>query len=160
MPTSASLSAVLTLAAEGWPVFLLGRTKRPVANCPACPKGAHRHDPCSHTTTARPRWSARQLARDPNAHFRIAFRRAHPRRGRMARVPAWPNETARSELPRVPKGRAPPRPLLTHHHRSPTVVSPSTGERSQCPLPHRFPPCSPSPRKDGPCSCLAERNGP
>ncbi|OJF10054.1 bifunctional DNA primase/polymerase [Couchioplanes caeruleus] len=41
------LQAALTLARDGWPVFLLGRTKRPVANCPACPKaGQHtRHDP-------------------------------------------------------------------------------------------------------------------
>jgi hypothetical protein len=33
------------LAERGWPVFLLGRTKRPVANCPGCPKGAPGHDP-------------------------------------------------------------------------------------------------------------------
>lgn len=37
MPDPALLSAALALAAE-WPVFLLGRTKRPVANCPDCPK--------------------------------------------------------------------------------------------------------------------------
>ncbi len=33
-----TLAAALLLAAEGLPVFLLGRTKRPVANCPNCPK--------------------------------------------------------------------------------------------------------------------------
>ena len=41
------LAAALALAAEGYPVFLLGRTKRPVANCPACPKAETdpTHDP-------------------------------------------------------------------------------------------------------------------
>ena len=41
------LAAALALAAEGYPVFLLGRTKRPVANCPACPKADAEpsHDP-------------------------------------------------------------------------------------------------------------------
>jgi len=34
----ALLTAALDLAADGIPVFWLGRTKRPVANCPACPK--------------------------------------------------------------------------------------------------------------------------
>jgi len=36
--TLTMLAAALDLAAQGLPVFLLGRTKRPVANCPACPK--------------------------------------------------------------------------------------------------------------------------
>jgi Bifunctional DNA primase/polymerase, N-terminal len=51
MPNTApaALAAALALAAEGWPVFLLGRTKRPVANCPACPKVEH--DP-SHNPEA------------------------------------------------------------------------------------------------------------
>ncbi|OHX05198.1 bifunctional DNA primase/polymerase [Micromonospora sp. WMMB235] len=31
------LTAALRYAAHGWPVFMLGRSKRPVANCPACP---------------------------------------------------------------------------------------------------------------------------
>jgi hypothetical protein len=46
------LSAALDLAEQGIPVFLLGRTKRPVANCPACPKGDPGHDPaaCGHLT--------------------------------------------------------------------------------------------------------------
>ncbi|MEU7907937.1 bifunctional DNA primase/polymerase [Actinoplanes sp. NPDC049118] len=46
------LVAALALAAEGYPVFLLGRSKRPVANCPACPKVDTNHDPatCGHLT--------------------------------------------------------------------------------------------------------------
>ncbi|AXH92018.1 bifunctional DNA primase/polymerase [Micromonospora aurantiaca] len=32
------LTAALRYAAHGWPVFMLGRSKRPVANCPACPR--------------------------------------------------------------------------------------------------------------------------
>ncbi|WP_308200872.1 bifunctional DNA primase/polymerase [Actinoplanes sp. M2I2] len=45
--TGPLLAAALALAAEGYPVFLLGRTKRPVANCPACPKADAdpSHDP-------------------------------------------------------------------------------------------------------------------
>ncbi|GIF16606.1 bifunctional DNA primase/polymerase [Actinoplanes teichomyceticus] len=41
------MHAALDLAEQGIPVFLLGRTKRPVANCPACPKAAVDpfHDP-------------------------------------------------------------------------------------------------------------------
>ncbi|MDP9798313.1 hypothetical protein J2S43_006825 [Catenuloplanes nepalensis] len=39
------LLAAYALAAEGLPVFFLGRTKRPVANCPNCPKGDPDHDP-------------------------------------------------------------------------------------------------------------------
>jgi hypothetical protein len=38
MPDPALLPAALALARDGVPVFQLGRTKRPVANCPACPK--------------------------------------------------------------------------------------------------------------------------
>jgi hypothetical protein len=38
------LAAALALGAEGMPVFLLGRTKRPVANCAACPKDDPGHD--------------------------------------------------------------------------------------------------------------------
>ncbi|BCJ53056.1 hypothetical protein Asp14428_45310 [Actinoplanes sp. NBRC 14428] len=49
------LHAALELAEQGLPVFLLGRAKRPVANCPACPKrdrDRRQHDPqaCGHLT--------------------------------------------------------------------------------------------------------------
>lgn len=41
-------------ALRGWPVFLLGRTKRPLANCPQCPRRDQpdAHDPrtCTHLT--------------------------------------------------------------------------------------------------------------
>ncbi|GAA0439417.1 hypothetical protein Aca07nite_49040 [Actinoplanes capillaceus] len=49
-----TLPAALALAAEGYPVFLLGRSKRPVANCAVCPKAEidPGHDPeaCDHLT--------------------------------------------------------------------------------------------------------------
>jgi hypothetical protein len=47
MPDPALLPAALALARDGLPVFWLGRTKRPVANCPTCPKVEHDpdHDP-------------------------------------------------------------------------------------------------------------------
>jgi hypothetical protein len=35
-PVDELLGAALTTAGRGWPVFFLGRSKRPVANCPAC----------------------------------------------------------------------------------------------------------------------------
>ena len=44
------LDAALSAASHGWPVFLLGRSKRPLANCPQCPKqgqpGAHVPETC------------------------------------------------------------------------------------------------------------------
>jgi hypothetical protein len=44
------LAAALAAAERGWPVFLLGRSKRPLANCPQCPKqnqpGAHAPEDC------------------------------------------------------------------------------------------------------------------
>ncbi|MFU8855042.1 bifunctional DNA primase/polymerase, partial [Micromonospora sp. SL1-18] len=44
------LTAALAYAERGWPVFMLGRSKRPVANCPACPKAdqdpTHDQDAC------------------------------------------------------------------------------------------------------------------
>ncbi|MER7003553.1 bifunctional DNA primase/polymerase [Dactylosporangium sp. NPDC000555] len=51
----ALLRNALATAEQGWPVFLLGRTKRPIANCPDCqpPKsGRPAHDPqaCPHLT--------------------------------------------------------------------------------------------------------------
>jgi hypothetical protein len=44
------LSAALAAAGRGWPVFLLGRTKRPVANCAACQPGAHDPQTCTCLT--------------------------------------------------------------------------------------------------------------
>jgi hypothetical protein len=49
MPTRPDLADMRTAAsvytARGWPVFLLGRTKRPVANCRACQHAGPDHDP-------------------------------------------------------------------------------------------------------------------
>ncbi|WP_433298965.1 bifunctional DNA primase/polymerase [Actinoplanes sp. CA-030573] len=53
MPDSVpTLPAALALAAEGYPVFLLGRTKRPVANCPDCrtDREGHQAETCGHLT--------------------------------------------------------------------------------------------------------------
>ncbi|GAA3560846.1 bifunctional DNA primase/polymerase [Kribbella ginsengisoli] len=44
------LTAALDAAERGWPVFVLGRSKRPVANCEACPKDAHDPASCGHLT--------------------------------------------------------------------------------------------------------------
>ncbi len=46
------LPAALHAAERGWPVFVLGRSKRPVANCDACPPDEPDHDPatCGHLT--------------------------------------------------------------------------------------------------------------
>src|SRR5690349_16375119 len=50
-PVSALLPAALDAAERGWPVFVLGRSKRPVANCEPC-RDATDHDPaaCGHLT--------------------------------------------------------------------------------------------------------------
>ncbi|GAA0734613.1 bifunctional DNA primase/polymerase [Dactylosporangium roseum] len=40
----ALLRNAIDLAGRGWPVFLLGRTKRPVANCDACHNAGSDHD--------------------------------------------------------------------------------------------------------------------
>ncbi|WP_239394215.1 bifunctional DNA primase/polymerase [Frankia sp. CiP3] len=47
LPADPRLPAALDLIATGRAVFVLGRSKRPVANCPACPttKGGPAHDP-------------------------------------------------------------------------------------------------------------------
>jgi hypothetical protein len=46
-----TLTAALDAAERGWPVFMLGRSKRPVANCQTC-RTATDHDPatCRHLT--------------------------------------------------------------------------------------------------------------
>jgi hypothetical protein len=38
-------AAARTYIGRGWPVFVLGRSKRPVANCPACRAAGQGHDP-------------------------------------------------------------------------------------------------------------------
>ncbi|WP_117215127.1 bifunctional DNA primase/polymerase [Allorhizocola rhizosphaerae] len=47
MHTNNTLTAALGYAHAGWPVFLLGRSKRPLANCANCPSDAKpdTHDP-------------------------------------------------------------------------------------------------------------------
>ena len=53
MPDTLSMrAAAVDLAAQGLPVFMLGRSKRPVANCPQCPRDTAGHDPatCGHLT--------------------------------------------------------------------------------------------------------------
>lgn len=42
--TDIMLTAALAYAETGWPVFFLGRSKRPVANCPACRDADDDHD--------------------------------------------------------------------------------------------------------------------
>ncbi|MPZ82200.1 MAG: DNA primase [Actinophytocola sp.] len=57
-PRRVLLDALFAAAVDavelGWPVFLLGRSKRPLANCPECPKrgepGAHDPQTCGHLT--------------------------------------------------------------------------------------------------------------
>jgi hypothetical protein len=44
------MSAALDAAGRGWPVFMLGRSKRPVANCDECPRDAHDPATCGHLT--------------------------------------------------------------------------------------------------------------
>jgi hypothetical protein len=44
------LTAALDAAERGWPVFMLGRSKRPVANCDDCPRDAHDPAACGHLT--------------------------------------------------------------------------------------------------------------
>ncbi|HEX5742009.1 MAG TPA: bifunctional DNA primase/polymerase [Pilimelia sp.] len=44
------LGPALDYAGRGWPVFMLGRTRRPVANCRDCPRGAHDPAGCAHLT--------------------------------------------------------------------------------------------------------------
>ncbi|GAA0613097.1 bifunctional DNA primase/polymerase [Kribbella sandramycini] len=44
------MAAALDATGRGWPVFMLGRSKRPVANCDDCPQGAHDPATCGHLT--------------------------------------------------------------------------------------------------------------
>jgi hypothetical protein len=43
-------NAALSAANTGWPVFMLGRSKRPVANCEHCKTDLHDPDDCDHLT--------------------------------------------------------------------------------------------------------------
>ncbi|TDW76423.1 bifunctional DNA primase/polymerase [Kribbella pratensis] len=44
------LTAALDAAERGWPVFMLGRSKRPVANCQLCRDEPHDPESCWHLT--------------------------------------------------------------------------------------------------------------
>jgi hypothetical protein len=44
------LTAALAAAEQGWPVFMLGRSKRPVANCHDCRNSDHNPETCGHHT--------------------------------------------------------------------------------------------------------------
>jgi hypothetical protein len=44
------LTAALAAVERGWPVFVLGRSKRPIANCAACTPGDHDPQTCDHLT--------------------------------------------------------------------------------------------------------------
>ncbi|MFD2766414.1 bifunctional DNA primase/polymerase [Micromonospora eburnea] len=52
--TSRLVIPALTYAGRGWPVFMLARSKRPIANCPDCPKAeedpAHNREACDCLT--------------------------------------------------------------------------------------------------------------
>jgi hypothetical protein len=41
------LTAAVAYADRGWPVFMLGRSKRPVANCEPCRQAGDHHDPAA-----------------------------------------------------------------------------------------------------------------
>src|SRR3954468_8837827 len=75
-------TAALDAAERGWPVFVLGRTKRPVANCPACRKATRDggHDPAGcgcltchgfHAATTDPARLAAMLAAVPRGLLAI-----------------------------------------------------------------------------------------
>jgi len=44
------LTAALAASERGWPVFMLGRSKRPVANCDTCRDNPHDPATCGHLT--------------------------------------------------------------------------------------------------------------
>jgi Bifunctional DNA primase/polymerase, N-terminal/YspA, cpYpsA-related SLOG family len=73
-------AAALDYMRRGWPVFVLGRSKRPVANCPGCKTAAPGHDPagCScltchgfHAATLSPDRLAAMLAAVPGGLLAI-----------------------------------------------------------------------------------------
>ncbi|MFF1823757.1 bifunctional DNA primase/polymerase [Kribbella sp. NPDC058245] len=48
--TTPMMAAALDAAGRGWPVFMLGRSKRPVANCDDCHDNPHDPANCGHLT--------------------------------------------------------------------------------------------------------------
>ncbi|WP_239120735.1 bifunctional DNA primase/polymerase [Catellatospora chokoriensis] len=78
-------AAALEYTRAGWPVFLLGRTKRPLANCDACPTPQPGHDPQAcrcltchgfYAATLDPRTLRRMLTLHP--HGMLAIRTGAP----------------------------------------------------------------------------------
>ena len=74
------LLAGLGYIARGWPVFVLGRSKRPVANCPACRTARPGHDPAGcecltchgfYAATTDPARLSAMLARVPGGLLAI-----------------------------------------------------------------------------------------
>ena len=73
-------AAALRYMRRGWPVFVLGRSKRPVANCPACHAAGPGHDPAAcdcltchgfHAATTDPARLAAMLAAVPGGLLAI-----------------------------------------------------------------------------------------
>jgi len=73
-------AAALGYIGRGWPVFVLGRSKRPVANCPACKTTGPGHDPAAcpcltchgfHAATLSPARLAGMLAAVPRGLLAI-----------------------------------------------------------------------------------------
>ena len=73
-------AAALGYMRRGWPVFVLGRSKRPVANCPACRTAGPGHDPAGcecltchgfHAATLDPARLASMLAAVPRGLLAI-----------------------------------------------------------------------------------------
>ncbi len=107
--TTDLLAAALALAGRGWPVFLLGRSKRPVANCPACRDDTH--SPHELRLPDLPRLLRRHHRPRPHrGHDRRraarAARRPHRRRVRAARGRRRPR-ARRVGQPRPARSRRP-----------------------------------------------------
>ena len=103
MPDPARLvTAALAYAGRGWPVFMLGRTKRPVANCPRLPESrrdpAHDRERCScltchgfYAATTDPDRVAAIVAAVPAGQLALRTGAASGTgRGRHRPAPRWP----------------------------------------------------------------------
>lgn len=73
-----TVRAALAAAERGWPVFLLGRSKRPVANCPDCRDGSHEPQDCTcltchgfYAATTDPDRIARMVAAVPRGQLAV-----------------------------------------------------------------------------------------